>query len=67
MAHRAPDSETVKGGIVFVWNFVKWFGRVLLWIFLFPIGVWRSLRHGRRKTEKRILEAMREERAREGG
>lgn len=38
-----------------------WFGRVLLWIFLFPIGVWRSLRHHRKKGERRAVEAMRKE------
>jgi hypothetical protein len=34
-----------------------WFGRVLLWIFLFPVGVWRSLRHHRKKG---VREAKRE-------
>lgn len=32
-----------------------WIGRVLLWLFLFPVGVWRSLRHHRKKGEKRAL------------
>lgn len=35
-----------------------WFGRVLLWVFLFPIGVWRSLRHHRKKGERRTQKQL---------
>jgi hypothetical protein len=38
-----------------------WIGRVFLWIFLLPIGIWRSLVHHRKKGERRTLEAMRKE------
>lgn len=38
-----------------------WLGRVFLWVFLFPIGVWRSLRHHRRKAENRAVKRMRSE------
>lgn len=38
-----------------------WFGRVFLWIFLFPVGVWRSLRHHGKKAEKRAVARMRDE------
>jgi hypothetical protein len=42
-----------------------WLGRVLLWIVFWPIGLWRSVRHGRRKSERRQQEAFREELARD--
>jgi len=45
---------------MFVWGFVKWLGRVALWIVFLPLGLWRSVRHGRRKSERRIIEAMRD-------
>jgi hypothetical protein len=35
-----------------------WLGRVLLWILIFPIGVWRSLRHHRKKGERRSAQKM---------
>jgi hypothetical protein len=47
-----------------------WFGRILLWIFLFPIGVWRSLVHHRKKGERRTVkrvEKMLDERDRGSG
>jgi hypothetical protein len=37
------------------WNPLKWLGRVCLWLVLWPIGLWRSLRHGRKKSEQRII------------
>lgn len=40
---------------------VFWLGRVLLWVFLFPIGVWRSLVHHRKKAQRRALDQMRRE------
>lgn len=41
-------------------GFVKWCGRVTLWLVLWPVGLWRSMRHGRRKSEKRIESMIRE-------
>lgn len=32
-----------------------WAGRILLWMFILPIGIWRSLRHHRKKGERRVL------------
>lgn len=32
-----------------------WFGRVLLWVVFLPIGLWRSIRHGRRKETERLI------------
>jgi len=29
-----------------------------LWIVFFPLGIWRSVRHGQKKSEKRILDEM---------
>ncbi len=39
------------------WMFAPflWLGRVLLWFILLPVGIWRSIRHGRRKSERRII------------
>ena len=45
-----------------------WLGRMLLWIFVVPIGVWRSLRHHRKKGERKTMkkvEKMLEERDRQ--
>lgn len=44
-----------------------WFGRVLLWIFLFPVGVWRSLRHHRRKGTRKAVEQVRREMKNQNG
>lgn len=35
------------------WGPAKWFGRVLLWLVLWPAGLWRSIRHGKRQDENR--------------
>lgn len=43
-----------------------WFGRVFLWVFLFPVGVWRSLRHHRRKAEDRAVKRIRNEIRKDG-
>lgn len=40
-------------------NVIKWLGRVSLWIVLLPVGIWRSVRHGRKQSEARIIEEMR--------
>lgn len=42
-------------------NPFTWMGRVFLWIFLFPVGVWRSLRHHGKKAENRAVKRMRKE------
>lgn len=41
------------------WNPLKWVGRVLLWLLLWPVGLWRSIRHGRKKSEQRIIRQTR--------
>jgi hypothetical protein len=30
-----------------------WFGRVSLWLLFFPLGLWRSIRHGKKQSERR--------------
>lgn len=39
--------------IGWVWEPLKWLGRVMLWLVFFPLGLWRSLVHGRSKGENR--------------
>lgn len=38
-----------------------WLGRMILWIVFFPLGIWRSLRHHRKKAENRAVRRMRKE------
>lgn len=42
-------------------GFFTWIGRVLLWVFLLPVGIWRSLVHHRKKGQKRAVAQMRKE------
>ncbi len=35
------------------WGPAKWVGRMLLWIFLWPVGIWRSLVKSRKTRERR--------------
>lgn len=35
------------------WGPTKWVGRVLLWFFLFPVGIWRSIRHSQKAEGRR--------------
>lgn len=35
------------------WNPAKWLGRVLLWVFLLPVGIWRSVANHSKKKEAR--------------
>lgn len=39
-------------------GFVKWLGRVFLWLLFLPLGLWRSIRHGRKKSEQRIIDSL---------
>ena len=36
----------------------KWIGRVTLWFVFLPVGLWRSIRHGRKSTERKVLAAI---------
>lgn len=42
-------------------GFLTWIGRVFLWVFLLPVGIWRSLVHHRKKGQKRAVAEMRKE------
>ena len=35
-----------------------WFGRVLLWVVFLPVGLWRSIHHGRRKETERLTKLL---------
>lgn len=39
-----------------------WLGRVLLWIVFLPVGLWRSVHRGRKKSERRIIREMKKNR-----
>jgi hypothetical protein len=30
-----------------------WFGRVSLWLLFLPLGLWRSIHHGKKQSERR--------------
>ena len=38
-----------------------WLGRVMLWIVFLPLGLWRSIVHGRKKSERRQAKLIAEE------
>lgn len=35
------------------WEPIKWAGRLLLWVLFFPLGLWRSIRHGANKRDRK--------------
>jgi hypothetical protein len=35
------------------WEPLAWAGRVALWLVFWPVGLWRSLRRGRKQREAR--------------
>jgi hypothetical protein len=37
---------------------IKWFGRVTLWFVFLPLGLWRSIRHGKNKRQAEVLRAI---------
>ena len=39
-----------------------WLGRVLLWVFLLPVGIWRSYVHHSKKKERKRLKVEAEQR-----
>lgn len=54
----AVGRATAKGAKA-SWPFLKWLGRVWLWIVFLPYGIVRSLLHGRRKDERKLQERRR--------
>lgn len=41
-----------------LWHGLMRLGRVLLWIFVWPFGLWRSMRHGNKKDAKKMQAFM---------
>lgn len=39
-------------------NPFTWIGRVLLWLIFWPVGLWRSLAHGRNRRHKELVRAI---------
>jgi hypothetical protein len=39
-------------------GFIKWLGRVTLWVVFLPLGLWRSIRHGKNKRQAEVLRAI---------
>lgn len=40
------------------WTATKWTGRVLLWFLFWPLGLWRSWRHGEDRRNRKAAEAI---------
>ena len=40
---------------------ILWLGRVILWIVFLPLGLWRSIRHGKKQSERRSAALLAEE------
>jgi hypothetical protein len=53
--YRGPAKSAHGGGywalVGWWWEPAKWLGRVSLWVLFFPLGLWRSVRHGRKTSE----------------
>jgi len=57
-ANYAPPARTAHSihywlWIGWWWGPTKFFGRVMLWLFMWPLGLWRSMAHSRAKREAR--------------
>jgi hypothetical protein len=44
------------------WTLTKWLGRVCLWLAFWPVGLWRSIRHGKDKRHKELVKELRRSR-----
>jgi hypothetical protein len=44
---------------------IFWLGRVTLWIVFFPLGLWRSIRHGKKESERRQAKLIAKELAKQ--
>jgi hypothetical protein len=54
----------MKKIVGFIWGTLTRLGRILLWFVLLPVGLWRSIRHGRKKRDQRLIEEIRKEQER---
>lgn len=58
MSNYTPPARTAHGPMYWLlvgwwWAPAKWIGRVLLWLVLWPVGLWRSITNSRSKREAR--------------
>jgi hypothetical protein len=37
------------------WGSLKWTARMSLWLFIWPVGLWRSLHHSKKKGQKKAM------------
>jgi hypothetical protein len=51
--------RTIRKERVKTMGFLKWLGRVTLWVVFLPIGIWRSVRHGRRQHDEKLIAEFR--------
>lgn len=49
------------------WAPLAWLGRVLLWVVVWPVGLWRSWRHGRKRQARQADRHLASELKRHGG
>jgi hypothetical protein len=42
----------------FMWGMLKWMGRVMLWLLIWPVGLWRSIVRSNKKRDKRFIKEM---------
>lgn len=53
LAHALWAISRATGRIL--WGTAKWTARVGLWLVCWPLGLWRSIRHGRKKNNAKVL------------
>lgn len=46
---------------MFIWNGIKRIGRITLWLGFFPLGIWRSLRHGAKRDREKLLSEIKKQ------
>jgi len=62
----APDVATYRKDTMRIltapfrafWAIITKLGRISLWLLFLPLGLWRSIRHGRKKNNARLLAQM---------
>ena len=42
-----------------LWALLKKIGRIALWVVFWPVGLWRSIRHGRKKQDAALRAELR--------
>lgn len=54
-----PVTDALTWPIRKLWGGITRTGRILLWLVFWPVGLWRSLVHGRKKRDAELLREMR--------